>query len=151
MTAADPVADQVAAAEREAGLVFGRFADVIRRRNGGATRGQPGYVPPLVQQIADRHNAAVEAGRGQVCPHWQPGEPTQPYVMAAWMPGVVSCRRDTCTAVFLHIGDVENRTCDGCGAVGEVGVKPALVQSEAYIMMAGVCGDCRPRFLGEGS
>lgn len=150
MTApADPRVDQAVAAEAEAAAVFGGFADQVSRHNGGgATRRRPGVVPPLVQTFADRQNAAVAAGRGKACAHWQPGRPTQPYIMAAWMPGVVSCTRDACTAVFLLLDEEANRTCDGCGAVGQVGVKPAMVQSEAYIMLAGVCADCRPAFLG---
>lgn len=79
-------------------------------------------------------------GRGSTCMHSPVVTRPEPLFAAAWRPLLMVCGQ--CGHLF-NIGNPEkDRTCDGCGVVGDT-IYPAMAQAGFITYMFGVCDQCR--------
>jgi hypothetical protein len=88
------------------------------------------------------------AGTGRTCMHDPHPDRPEPVFAAAWLPGLIACRRCIHLTV-LRPGSVKDRTCDRCGRVaaglehGE-GIHPGRITFGPIVFAFGMCPDCRP-------
>jgi hypothetical protein len=136
VTAANPLADQMAAASRHSKLILQSLQGPL----GGVVveAAPPGYL----EAFAARHNAEIKEGRGRSCGHLTS---PQPVFCAVWLPGLTVCRSCAAAGALLPpdpATDPENDTCDRCQQHVPGGISLSAAQSNLYVIIFGLCWPC---------
>lgn len=82
---------------------------------------------------------ATNGPGGRWCEHLYE-RPVQPWIIALWAPGIVTCGECAPDAFTRH--GTEEGTCDGCGKYFPQGLRPVLLQSGRFVVHGGACASC---------
>jgi hypothetical protein len=137
------LADQVAAAEREAHAVL--VAEGPHIGSAGVKAPAWADVPPWLRSTYVLAAAQLMLGIGERCRHALTSTGPQPMWVAVWRPELLACRRCASSGVFrLPPGSDADRRCDGCGRVREGDLAPGRLQCGFMTVLYRSCADCRP-------
>lgn len=132
---ANPIEDQLDAAEREAEHLF---------RNAGDMVGQEIVCGSTISfKVSEKFHKSLESPEARICPHSAPGP--RPIFGAAILPGVVGCF--TCMEPLIRARRTldemggNGRTCDGCGEKAMEGME-GLIRVGALLLYVNLCMTC---------
>lgn len=132
--ATSALADQIAAASREAGSALFTTAQMAGLP---VTSAHPlGWVR---DRLDDLH-LAVTMGRETTCDHV--GSAPRVVLAAAWRPGWIGCAACAWRVLREVRGSMEDRICDACQRVVET-IHPNLVAAGPVLFAYGLCPPCQ--------
>lgn len=133
---ANPLEDQMDAAEREAEKLF--------TTTGKFVGGEITCAGPLGTRVAEEFQTALELPGARMCPHLGATGP-QPFFGAACLPGVVACVNCLRPLVeakrFFDAADGKGRTCDACKQKSMSG-HDGLIHYGMLLLQVSLCCEC---------